>query len=137
MHIVENKAIRAGKTYCYACECLWDANRKKYLKPSVAVGRLEGNPPSFVPNDYLASLLRMNSTDTSSMDERDKRIIDTVIDKYGEGVYDRIQAPKASDIQPHKGHLQGKFNGRYKDVYPALSKTQRGILKALGIRAPG
>jgi transposase len=30
-----------------------------------------------------------------------------------------------------------KFKGKYKDVYPALSKTQRSILKALEIRAPG
>ena len=30
-----------------------------------------------------------------------------------------------------------KFKGKYKDIYPALSKTQRSILKALGIRAPG
>jgi transposase len=91
MHIVENKAIRAGKIYCYACECLWDARIKKYLKPSVVVGRIEGNPPFFVPNDYLASLLLTHSTDPSSMDERSRRIVDTVIAKYGEGVYDRIR----------------------------------------------
>jgi transposase len=30
-----------------------------------------------------------------------------------------------------------KFKGKYKDVYPALSKTQRSILKALEIRTPG
>ncbi|MDR0649359.1 MAG: transposase [Synergistaceae bacterium] len=94
MHIVENKAIRAGKIYCYACECLWDSSLKKYLKPSTAVGRLEGNPPSFVPNDYLTSLLLTHSNDPSSLDERSKRIIETVIAKYGVGVYDRIRAPK-------------------------------------------
>ena len=94
MHIVENKAIRAGKIYCYACECLWDSILKKYLKPSTAVGRLEGNPPSFVPNDYLTSLLLTHSNDPSSLDERSKRIIETVIAKYGVGVYDRIRAPK-------------------------------------------
>jgi transposase len=94
VHIVENKAIRAGKIYCYVCECLWDTTLKKYLKPSTSVGRLEGNPTSFVPNDYLASLLLTYSTDPSSMDERSKLIVDTVIAKYGEGVCDRIQAPK-------------------------------------------
>jgi transposase len=94
MHIVENKAIRAGKTYCYACECLWDAKLKKYLKPSIAVGRLEGNPPSFVPNDHLASLLLKHSATPSSIDERSKYIVDTVIAKYGEDVYDRIKTPK-------------------------------------------
>jgi transposase len=30
-----------------------------------------------------------------------------------------------------------KFKGKYKDVYPTLSKTQRSILKALGIQTPG
>jgi hypothetical protein len=94
MHIVENKAIRAGKAYCYACECLWDASLKKYLKPSIAIRRLEGNPPSFVPNDYLASLLQAYSTDPLYMDEQSRRIIATVIAKYGDGVYDRIRAPK-------------------------------------------
>jgi hypothetical protein len=38
-------------------------------------------------------------------------------------------------------HIQAiykvKFKGKYKDVYPALSKTQRSILKALGIQTSG
>jgi hypothetical protein len=29
------------------------------------------------------------------------------------------------------------IQGEVQDVYPALSKSQRGILKALGIRVPG
>ncbi|MDR1979456.1 MAG: hypothetical protein LBQ42_12045 [Synergistaceae bacterium] len=29
-----------------------------------------------------------------------------------------------------------KFKGKYKDVYPALSKVQRSIFKALEIRTP-
>lgn len=94
MHIVENKAIRAGKTYCYASECLWDAHLKKYYKPSTAVGSIEGTPPSFVPNSYLTSLLLAYSANPSSMDERNKLIVNTVIAKYGEGIRDNIQTPK-------------------------------------------
>jgi hypothetical protein len=52
---------------------------------------LEGNPPFFVPNDYLSSFLLTLSTDPSSMDERSKRIVGMVITKYGECVYDRIR----------------------------------------------
>lgn len=94
MHIVENKAIRPGKTYCYACECLWDANLKIYTKPSVAVGQLDGDPPSFLPNAFLSSLLMTFSTDLSSVDERGKRIVETVMLKYGKGILDNLHSPK-------------------------------------------
>jgi transposase len=94
MHIVENKAIRSGKTYCYACECLWDKHLKKNIKPSFAVGQLTGTPPIFVPNDFLASSLSAYSTEPSSMDERSKRIVNTVLAKYGNGVLNSIQKPK-------------------------------------------
>jgi hypothetical protein len=94
MHIVENKAIRSGKTYCYVCECLWDKHLKKNIKPSYAVGQLTGTPPIFVPNDFLASSLSAYSTESSSMDERSKRIVDTVLAKYGDGVLNSIQKPK-------------------------------------------
>jgi hypothetical protein len=50
MHIVENKNVKAGRTYCYACECIWDKSSRKYRKPRFSIGHLEGEPPSFVPN---------------------------------------------------------------------------------------
>jgi transposase len=93
MHIVENKGISEGKTYCYACECLWDANLKKYKKPSIAIGQLAGEPPLFVPNRQLSELLLAYSSVPSSLDEHNKRIVDAVITKYGEDIYGRIQEP--------------------------------------------
>jgi transposase len=84
MHIVENKNEKAGRTYCYACECLWDKSLGKYNKPRVSIGHLEGVPPHFVPNRYFAQIL---AADPSLTGERDKLLIATAVEKYGEGVF--------------------------------------------------
>jgi transposase len=83
MHIVENKNAKAGRTYCYACECIWDKNLKKYIKPRISIGHIEGEPPSFVPNSFLAQLLGKIPAATS---EQERMLITAVIAKYGKGV---------------------------------------------------
>jgi transposase len=83
MHIIENKNEKAGRTYCYACECLWDKTLGKYNKPRISIGHLEGNPPSFVPNRSFAQIL---VTDPSLTGERDKLVIAATVAKYGDGV---------------------------------------------------
>jgi transposase len=84
MHIVENKNEKAGRTYCYACECLWDKTLGKYNKPRISIGHLEGTPPHFVPNRYFAQIL---ATDPSLTGERDKLLIAATVGKYGNGVF--------------------------------------------------
>lgn len=83
MHIVENKNEKAGRTYCYASECLWDKTLEKYNKPRISIGHLEGDPPSFVPNRTFAQIL---ATDPSLTGERDKLVIAAAVAKYGDGV---------------------------------------------------
>jgi transposase len=83
MHIVENKNEKAGRTYCYACECLWNKTLGKYNKPRISIGHLEGEPPSFVPNRSFAQIL---AADPSLTGERDKLIIAATVEKYGDGV---------------------------------------------------
>jgi hypothetical protein len=83
VHIVENKNEKAGRTYCYACECLWDKTLGRYHKPRISIGHLEGEPPSFVPNRSFAQVL---ATDPSLMEKHDRLTIATAVAKYGDGV---------------------------------------------------
>jgi hypothetical protein len=83
MHIVENKNKKVGRTYCYACECLWDKTLGKYNKPRISIGHLEGDAPSFVPNRSFAQIL---AADPSLTGERDKLVIAAAVAKYGDGV---------------------------------------------------
>ena len=85
MHITENYNIRAGRMYCYVCECLWDKQLKKYVKPRIAVGHLEGEPPVFVPNKSFTLLLISYNKDPSLTESHDRMVIETVKMKYGDG----------------------------------------------------
>ncbi len=67
MHIVENYNARVDKSYCYACECRWNKVLKKYDKPRTSIGRLEGNPPSFVPNNATIALFKMEVENPASL----------------------------------------------------------------------
>jgi transposase len=67
---------------------LWDPIKKKYTTPSHAVGHLEGDPPSFVPNSFLSRLL---TEDPSLLNEHEKLIIAKVTEKYGERIHAATQ----------------------------------------------
>ena len=97
MHIIENHNTRAGRVYCYAGECLWDKQLKKYVNPRVLVGHLEGEPPVFVPNKKFSLLL----ADTSQIEteEHDRKIIAVIKEKYGNSV--RLGKPKPVRVQTH------------------------------------
>jgi transposase len=95
VHIIENYNIRAGKVYCYAGECLWDKQFKKYVNPRVSVGYLEGEPPMFVPNKKYSLLLE--DTSQTVTEERDRKIIDIIKAKYGNRM--RLVAPKPVKTQ--------------------------------------
>ena len=83
MHIIENYNARAGRIYCYVGECLWDKQLKKYIKPRVSVGHLEGEPSKFVPNKNFSLLLRADMENQSLTQARDRMIIDVITAKYG------------------------------------------------------
>jgi hypothetical protein len=83
LHIVENWNKQAQKTYCYACECNWNKELHKYDKPRISIGKLEGVPPSFVPNKYFARLL---SDDPTDLGDNDKLVIATTVEKYGQSI---------------------------------------------------
>jgi hypothetical protein len=84
MHIVENYNGKVNKTYCYAAECSWDKVSKKYIKPRISIGHLEGNPPVFVPNKFFSRILASDLKAPSLTDEQHRKIIDTVKTKYGD-----------------------------------------------------
>jgi transposase len=97
MHIIENHNTRAGKVYCYAGECLWDKQFKKYVNPRVLVGHMEGEPPVFVPNRKY-SLLLADASQTVT-DERDRKIIDIIKVKYGNRVHLAEMKPVRTQVQ--------------------------------------
>ena len=92
MHIIENYNIKVDRTYCYACECIWDKQLKKYVKPRTSIGRLEGEPAVFVPNETFSQLLIADNIDPSSTDMKGRKIIDAAKAKYGDIVCPQYMA---------------------------------------------
>ena len=80
-----------NQKYCYVCESVWDKTLQKNRTPSKCIGFLNSDN-SLTPNRYLSLLFFLESSDPSSLNEYEKLVIETVIDKYGEGV--RGEAPK-------------------------------------------
>jgi transposase len=74
-----------NQMYCYACEKVWDKTLRKYSTPAKCIGRLDADK-SLIPNRYLLQLFYLESTAPASLGEYEKRIIRTVIEKYGEDV---------------------------------------------------
>ena len=89
MHIIENKNKHAGKTYCYASECKWNKVTKKYDKPRISIGRVEGEPPSFVPNKRTLELFKMEADKPAELSVGEKLIISAIITKYGDEVREK------------------------------------------------
>jgi hypothetical protein len=82
-----------NKKYCYASESIWDKSHKKYSTPSKCIGHLDTDK-SFIPNLYLSQLFYLESSDPSSLNENERLIIKTVINKYGDDI--RIKAERFS-----------------------------------------
>jgi hypothetical protein len=94
VHIVENRNAKTGRVYCYASECLWNKQTKRYDKPRISVGHLEGSPPAFVPSRAFESLLLSEAASPDSVSALDRRAIDAVRARYGD-VAHRIDAAAA------------------------------------------
>jgi transposase len=99
MHIIEYKNAQAKRVYCYAGECLWDKQLKKYVNPRTPIGHLEGEPPMFVPNKKFAPLLLADRKGQTIADGSDKTIIGLINEKYGS----RVNVP---DVEPTKTRTQ-------------------------------
>ena len=108
MHIIENYNSRIKRVYCYAGECIWDKQLKKYNYPRVLIGHLEGEPPTFVPNKKFATILLKDMKDQTITEKRDRDVIDTVKAKYGnnirmiepESFRDHVQTARAIFLGP-------------------------------------
>ncbi|MDR1295803.1 MAG: hypothetical protein LBO05_00160, partial [Deltaproteobacteria bacterium] len=83
MHIIENFNGKMGYKYCYANVCYWNKDTKKYVNDRTPIGKLIGEPPSFVPNKPF---LRMLGEDSSTSSERVKAIIAAAVKKYGDEI---------------------------------------------------
>jgi len=78
--------------YCYACETVWDRVDKSYSTPGKCIGKV-GQSGSFLPNRFLSQLLYTESTNQASLSDHERRIIETVVAKYGESVRDEATRP--------------------------------------------
>jgi len=94
MHIVENCNNKSGRVYCYVAECIWNKDLKKYEKPRVSVGHLEGDPPVFVPNKTFEAIMHSEADKLSSTGKHEQDIINTVKEKYGNSA---VTAPSKSN----------------------------------------
>jgi hypothetical protein len=104
LHIVENWNAKAGRTYCYASECVWDKELKRYFNPRISIGHIEGEPAVFTPNRAFANMLLAESNGASNLSPRDKHVITAAITKYGESIRDLAGAAAA----PPKSHTAAR-----------------------------
>ena len=74
-----------NQKYCYVCESVWDKARQKNRTPSKCIGFLNSDN-SLTPNRYLSQLFFLESSAPSSLNEYERLVIKTVIDKYGQAV---------------------------------------------------
>ena len=95
MHITETTI--KGTVYCYAAECKWNPSKKKYDKPSKAVGKLDFDG-RFIPNRFLSELLTRKEREPECISELDQQIIDAVKVKYG-AIVQPIVFPKNVDTK--------------------------------------
>ena len=107
VHIIENYNAQAKRVYCYVAECIWDKNHKKYVKPRVPVGHLEGSPSMFVPNKTFAALLQSDKDNHITAGERERAMIDTVKSKYGNNIDLTLKRPARTKVQTAKAIFLG------------------------------
>lgn len=74
--------------YCYACEKVWDKEKKKYCTPSKCVGHMNSEN-LLIPNKYLSQLFLLETSDNSTLSEYEKLVIKTVTEKYGDDIRNR------------------------------------------------
>ena len=89
-----------NQKYCYASETVWDNERKKSSRSGKCVGHIDSDN-SLIPNQYLSQLFLLETSDPSQLTDYERLVIETVVDKYGEGVRGRIaeSPPKLSSGQ--------------------------------------
>ena len=82
-----------NQKYCYICESVWDKALKKNRTPGKCIGHLNSDN-SLTPNRYLSQLFFLESSGPSSLSEYEKLVIETVINKYGEGIRSKATQPQ-------------------------------------------
>jgi transposase len=81
VHIVEG----VNGSYCYASVCERDpADGRKNVKYSKCIGHIKNG--SFLPNEYLTSLLLSHSMEPNTLSGLEKMIVGTTLEKYGQSV---------------------------------------------------
>ena len=96
MHIVI-----VNKKYCYANECVWDGEHKKYRNPGKCIGRIDikGSKSEFVPNKYMLQILSLYATDKETLSKYELLIADTAIAKYGDGIIRTTSAAASTNAE--------------------------------------
>jgi len=109
VHIIENYNAKVGRVYCYIAECIWNKYNKKYNKPRVAIGHLEGEPPIFVPNKMFTTMLLTEKDRESATENHEREIIDIVKAKYGYSTELLAPEPDMTNIQTAKAIFSGPY----------------------------
>jgi transposase len=86
-----------NQKYCYACETVWNKERKKSCRSGKCIGHVNSDNV-LIPNRYLSQLFFLESSDPESLNEYEKLVIKTVIDKYGEGVRGKAARPSSKQL---------------------------------------
>jgi transposase len=95
VHIFENKTIRKGAIYCYACESHWDPSIKKYHKPSYLIGKISNS--EYIPNVFVSDLIRSYLNEPDKLNDHQKLMVKTVLNHYGNNVCNNLHKPKVME----------------------------------------
>ena len=79
-----------NQRYCYASEIVWNKEKKKYHTSGKCIGQLNSEG-ILIPNKYLSQLFLSETTDNADLSEHEQLVIKTVVEKYGEGIRNRIK----------------------------------------------
>jgi hypothetical protein len=93
MYILE----RINQKYCYVCENIWNKATKRSQRMGKCVGYMDSNN-SLTPNRYLSQLFSLESSNPSSLNEFERLVIETVIDKYGKDIRGKTEKAQPKQL---------------------------------------
>jgi transposase len=116
VYIVE----KVNGKYCYASECVWDKEKKRFRTPGKCVGKIDADG-TFTPNRYLTNLFQ---NVPSALTEQQQNVIDIVIKKYGEAIRPSCVKSNENGIQTVLKTARAVFFGP-ELVFGAITKKYR------------
>jgi transposase len=90
VHLIET--VVDNRKYIYANECVYHRETGKSCNLAKCIGKINENG-EFIPNKFLRQLLLVNASASISLNNYEKKILDTAVTKYGHGILTKANEP--------------------------------------------